>query len=146
MKASKKAVDFIKKWESFSAFPYKCSAGVWTIGYGHTDGVTQFSKPITKAQAVELLMQDITRCEDQVYRAIVRNVNLNQGQFDACVSFVFNLGISHFRRANFYKAMLLDPDSKLIADSWITFRNAGGIFLRGLLLRRLEELLMYYEK
>lgn len=70
--------------------PYRDPVGVWTQGYGHTDGVTRSSKPWTKAKAERVLRDDLNRVYAPHVRAL--ELPLNQNQFDALVSFVFNLG------------------------------------------------------
>ena len=96
MKISNKGLELIKEFEGCALKAYKCPAGVWTIGYGHTGMVD--GKPIcagmtiTKAKASELLAQDTG--EDNKYVKAVNNLKagLNQHQFDALVSFAYNLG------------------------------------------------------
>jgi len=142
-KASKKCVDFIAEWEDFSPLPYLCSGGKWTIGFGHTEGVTESSSQITIEDAYKLLRSDIEKREVSLF-AHISSFKLSRGQYDAIVSFVYNVGLGAFLRSVAYKEMKKNVNSKKIADSWITFRNAGGEFMRGLLLRRLEELIMYF--
>jgi len=144
LKASSACVDFIAKYESFVSTPYKCSAGVWTNGFGNTFGVNEHTEPVTREEAYAKLTSNINNVE-QLLHKYIKDIKLKQCQYDAIVSFTFNLGIGAFSRSNAYKEILKDADSKYIADSWITFRNAGGRFTRGLLLRRLDELKMYYK-
>lgn len=144
MKISQKGIDLIKKWESFKPEAYKCPAGVWTQGYGHTRTVNQHSQIISERTADKFLDQDVYFIEEQL-RKHIKDIDLNQGQYDAIVCFCFNLGVGAFLKSNAYSHMKIDKDSKYIADSWITFRNAGGKYLRGLLLRRLDELKLYYK-
>jgi len=143
MKTSQKGIDLIKKWESFKAEAYLCPAGVWTQGYGHTRTVNQHSQIITEHTAEELLRTDLYIVEQQL-KPLLKDITLTQHQYDAIVSFCFNLGVGAFKRSKAFKYMQDDTNDKHIADSWITFRNAGGKYLRGLLLRRLDELKMYY--
>jgi len=144
MRISQTGIDLIKKWEQFKADPYKCSAGKWTIGYGHTATAHAGMPKITLKQADELLKSDIAIKEAEVKKHL-KGINLSQNQYDAVISFCFNLGVGAFISSNAYDRMLLDENSKKIADSWITFRNAGGKYLRGLMKRRIDELALYYK-
>ena len=95
MRVSNILMAYIKEIEALRLQAYKCPAGVWTIGYGHTKGV----KPgmvITKAQAETLLRGDILPCEEYV-RGL--RLELTQGQFDALVDFCFNAGTDALRRS-----------------------------------------------
>lgn len=143
MKISQKGIDLIKKWESFKAEAYLCPAGVWTQGYGHTRTVNKYSQIITERTAEEFLRVDLLIIEGGL-SPLLKGITLSQQQYDAIVSFCFNLGVGAFQRSTAYNEILINPDGKRVADSWIQYRNAGGRFLRGLLLRRLDELTMYY--
>lgn len=143
MKESINCINLIKKWENLSLIPYQDTKGVWTIGYGHTKGVTQYSTPITESGAVGLLKQDIAEARSSV-NSIFAYKSLRQCQYDALVSLIFNIGSGNFGRSNLIHVILSDKDSKYIADEWVEFRNGGGIYARGLLRRRLEELTLYY--
>ena len=143
MKISQKGIDLIKKWESFKAEAYLCPAGVWTQGYGHTRTVNKYSQIITERTAEEFLRVDLLIIKGGL-SPLLKGITLSQQQYDAIVSFCFNLGVGAFQRSTAYNEILINPDGKRVADSWIQYRNAGGRFLRGLLLRRLDELTMYY--
>lgn len=143
MNISKNGIELIKKWEQFRAKAYKCSAGVLTIGYGHTRTASFNVQPINEQQAQELLKQDIFILEKHLKPALA-GIKLRQCQYDAVVSFAFNAGIGNLKKATFYKLMKANPDNERIADSWLTWRRAGGQYLRGLMRRRLEELQLYY--
>lgn len=90
MHASPNGLNLIKSFEGFSADPYQDSAGVWTIGYGHTSGVNKSAPRITERQAEEFLDIDIKRAEFDIERYI--SFDLNQNQYDALASLVFNVG------------------------------------------------------
>lgn len=94
MKLSNRGKSLIKKYEGLRLTAYKCPAGVWTIGYGHTAGVFAGQK-ISEKQADEFFDKDIKQFEDAVNSLV--KVPLKQGQFDALVSFTFNLGIGSLR-------------------------------------------------
>lgn len=86
------AMDFIEAWEGCRLQAYKCPAGVWTIGVGHTKGVTEHDE-ITYEQSRELLRKDI----EEVKRGLAPfvNIHVTEGQFIALVSFAFNVGVSY---------------------------------------------------
>ena len=90
MKTSQSGIDLIKKFEGFSAKPYVCPAGKMTIGYGHVILPGEFLESVTQETAEALLHNDIEEREVIIKQAVT--VDLSQGQFDALVSFVFNVG------------------------------------------------------
>jgi len=139
MKTETKGIELIKKWEEFISDPYQDAVGIWTIGFGHTKGVTEHTNPITLEQAGDLLRQDVWFVE----KFINSNFELKQCQFDALVSFLFNIGTG-IKHTHLFHHLQTNPNSKHVADHWIEFRNAGGKYLRGLLRRRIDELALYY--
>lgn len=96
-KISQRGLDELKRQEGFRSTAYRDEGGNWTIGYGHLikprDSVTMVSE-ITREQAEELLRQDLAEAEKAVNRYV--DVPLTQGQYDALVSFVFNVGAGAF--------------------------------------------------
>lgn len=98
-KISAAAVAQIMAFEGFRSKAYKCAAGVWTIGYGHTAGVRQYQL-CTKAQAHDWLLQDLAKAEAAV---IALEVCETQGQYDALTDFVFNLGANALRKSTLLK-------------------------------------------
>lgn len=139
MEASKKAIDIIKYYEGLHLDAYLCPAGVLTIGYGHTRGVTE-GMEITAAEADRLLNEDLAEVEAEVNKID----GLNQNQFDALVSFVFNLGATAFRRSTLRKMILADRDDPNIAPEFKRWIYGGGQVLRGLVSRRAEEAELYF--
>lgn len=105
---------------------YRCPAGVWTVGYGHTSGVVP-GMVITKEQAEELLRQDIATAEKIVSAECP---NLRQCQFDALVSFVFNVGGGNFRKSTLLKKVRANSDDNLIMAS-----SSGGYMQKVLCCR-----------
>ena len=83
MKTSRKGIELIKKYEGLRLTAYRCPAGVWTIGYGHTKGVKQGQK-ISSEEAEKLLIEDLTPIEKNIDKM---GLKINQSQFDALVSF-----------------------------------------------------------
>lgn len=99
----------VKHYEGFFSAPYKCPAGVWTIGYGHTKGVSASSKPITKAEADILLLSDMAEAGVDVLR-LAREVLQDTDdlaaaahRFEALASWVFNLGATNLSSSTMLK-------------------------------------------
>ena len=141
MKVSSNGLNIIKKYESLKLKPYLCPAGKPTIGYGSTyyeDGkkVKLDDKPITKERAEELLLNITDKVNKQVTSTL--RVVVNQNQFDALVSFVFNIGIG-----NFIDSTLLEKVNNLnfegAAEELKRWKKSGGVVLNGLIKRRKEE-------
>ena len=93
---SEKGLKLIKYYEGLRLKAYKCPAGVWTIGYGHTQNVKPGDK-ISEEEATELLLKDVYNCEGVISRLVTKT--LTQGQFDACVCIIFNIGAANFQRS-----------------------------------------------
>lgn len=130
MKISNNGLDLIKKYEGCYLNAYKCPAGVWTIGYGHT---TSFQgESITQEQADRLLIEDVEKFEKKVnnYNSIY---NWNQNEFDALVSFAFNIGSINQLTQNGKRS------KSQIANAIPLYNKASGKVLSGLTKRRLEE-------
>lgn len=100
MKTGINGFNLIKEFEGLRLHTYKCPADRWTIGYGHTADVSA-NDVITEAQAISLLYQDVAESERAVNKYV--HVPLTQNQFDALVSFVFNLGVGSFRTSTLLK-------------------------------------------
>lgn len=143
MKTSSKGIDLIKKYESLRLDVYKCPAGVLTIGYGHTR-TAKLSKTITEAQANDLLISDLSVVEAQL-NSVIKNTQITQNQFDALVSFVFNLGIGNFKNSTLLKKLLVNPYDPTIAYEFSRWNKAGGKILNGLVKRRKEEANLYFK-
>ena len=132
-------LDLIRRFEGFSPTIYLCPAGYPTIGYGHVvlaHEQDQFATGITPAQATELLRQDVRIAERAVLRLI--SVPLTDGQFDALVSFTFNLGAGALQRSTLRLKANRGEHESVPAElmKWVW---AAGKKLPGLVLRRLAE-------
>ena len=129
MNTSKTGIELIKKFEGCVLKAYKCPAGVWTIGYGHTAGVKEGQK-ITQSQADTYLKEDL-----MVYEKHVNNLQLplNQNQFDALVSFCYNCGPGNL------KSLVRNRTLAQIADALLFYNKGGGVVLKGLARRREAE-------
>ena len=140
MKATNTAIELIKSFEQLRLNSYLCPAGVWTIGYGHTDGVNQ-GMLITEKTADAFLKQDIRNAEHSINQM---DAELTQEQFDALVSFVFNIGVRAFNVSTLRKKILKNPNDPSIADEFRRWVYAGDKKLPGLIKRREQEIKLYY--
>ena len=140
MKTSNKGIELIKKHEGFRAKAYKCPADKWTIGYGHTINVKS-TDVITKEQGEYFLRQDVGYAEKEVNKY---NLDINQNQFDALVSFVFNLGAGNFARSTLLRRIKAHPNDITIRREFVRWVYAGGKVLQGLVKRRKEEADLYF--
>jgi len=140
MKATIYATLLIKSFEQLRLNSYLCPAGVWTIGYGHTEGVNR-GMLITEKTADGFLKQDIAKAENTVNQV---EADLNQNQFDALVSFVFNVGAQAFRVSTLRKKVVRNPSDPTIADEFRRWIYAGNEKMPGLIKRREQELKLYY--
>ena len=131
MHIADKGLALIKAREGCRLAAYLCPAGKWTIGYGHTAGVVQ-GMTITQAQADAFLKQDIEKFEKLVEKYNTK-YNWNQNEFDALVSFAFNIGSIEQLTAKGTR------DRATIAAKLLEYTKAGGKVLPGLLKRRKEE-------
>ena len=106
MKTSQKGIDLIKRHEGLITHAYLCPAGKLTIGVGHTGPDVTKDMVITEKEAEQLLNQDLKKFESKLnYSIEPDHVTLNQNQFDACISFIFNLGFSAFIFSTLYKKL-----------------------------------------
>lgn len=139
MRISDKGLALIKSFEGLRLAAYLDSVGVPTIGYGHTKGV-QIGDTCTEDEATEWLREDCADAENCVNSAV--SVPLTQHEFDACVSFVFNLGCGSFRKSTLLRK-LLDSDYDGAALEFRKWNKAGGVELAGLTRRRAAEAALF---
>lgn len=135
MQASKAGLDLIKQFEGLYLKAYRCPAGVPTIGYGHTAGVAM-GQTVTQQQADDYLRRDVRQFERAVSRLV--RVPLTQGQFDALVSFAFNLGEGALAQSTLLR-LLNAGDYAGAAAQFERWNKAGGRVLPGLVRRRAAE-------
>lgn len=140
MKTSQRGIDLIKQFEGLRLTAYKCPAGVYTIGYGHTRGVSAEMK-ITEEEASAYLTADLRNSEKVVerYDSIY---HWNQNEYDALVSFTFNCGATNLR------SLLRNGrrNRSQIAATLPLYRKAGGKVLKGLERRRAAEKALFLER
>jgi lysozyme len=133
------ALDLVKRFEGFSPTRYLCSGGKLTIGYGHVitkAHIKDFEKPITEQRARHILMMDMTYAAQAVNRLV--KVPLTQNQFDALVSFVFNIGDGAFAASTLLR-YLNKGRYQEAAVEFMRWIHAGGKRLDGLIRRRRAE-------
>ena len=140
MKTSPKGIALIKEFEGLRLKAYLCPGGVWTIGYGHTAGV----KPgmvITEAQAGEYLKADLIAFERYLNGL---GLALNQNQFNALVSFIYNVGTGNFSSSTLLRKVRANPQDNSIMDEFLRWVYSKGRVLPGLQRRRLAEMKLYF--
>ena len=143
----KKGIDLIKSFEGFYAKPYMCPASVPTIGYGTTrypngNKVTLKDISITEQQGVEYLMHDLKTFEKYV-DSYCRD-DVDQNQFDALVSFCYNLGPNNLKSSTLLKKVNLNPSDPSILNEFLKWNKGGGRVLKGLTKRRQAESNLYF--
>ena len=140
MNTSPKGIALIKEFEGLRLKAYLCPGGVWTIGYGHTAGV----KPgmvISEAQAEEYLKADLIAFERYLNGL---GLALNQNQFDALVSFIYNVGTGNFSNSTLLRKVRANPQDNSIMDEFLRWVYSKGRVLPGLQRRRLAEMKLYF--
>ena len=142
MKISLEGLSLIKKFEGCKLEAYKCSAGVWTIGYGHTASVKE-GDVCTQEEAEKLLRGDIFKFEEYVQDSV--KVDLDQSQFDALVAWTFNLGPGNLRSSTMLKK-LNNGEYESVPFEMRRWNKAGGKTLDGLIRRRQAESLLFESK
>ena len=140
MKASVDAYKLIKQFEGLRLKAYLCPAGIWTIGYGHTSGVSPNSF-ITIQEADEYLHRDVATIEMKLNKL---NLILRQCQWDAIISFVFNVGIGNFKSSTLLAKIRINPEDNSIMDEFLRWVYANGKVMKGLQKRRLAEMKLYF--
>ena len=135
-------LSLIKKFEGCELEAYQCSAGVWTIGYGHTKGVTP-SDSISQEEAEQMLVDELHEYESYVNEYVT--VALSQNQFDALVSWVYNLGPANLKASTMLKVLNSGKYEDVPAQikRW---NKAGGKVLEGLIRRREAEACLFQGK
>ena len=141
MNIGQRGIEIIKHFEGCELEAYKCPAGVWTIGYGHIKGVSQ-GMSITQEQAEQMLLDELKEYENYINELVV--VDLSQNQFDALVSWVYNLGPANLKSSTLLK-VLNSGDYAGVPEQIERWNKAGGKVLEGLIRRRLAESSLFCE-
>jgi len=139
MKISQEGLSLIKKFEGCELDAYKCAAEVWTIGYGSTKGVKE-GDTITQEEADKLLLHEMEEYEGYINNIV--EVDLKQNEFDALVSWVFNLGPANLKASTLLK-VLNAKDYQGVPEQIKRWNKAGGKVLEGLIRRREAEALLF---
>lgn len=135
MTTSNQGRDLIKEAEGLRLDAYLCPAGVPTIGWGHTKGV-RMGQHITVQAAEDMLVEDIVPIE-RLLNGL--KVNFRQEQFDALVSWIFNLGSGNFKSSTMYKRIIENATDEEITDQLVRWTYSGKQQLSGLMKRRVAE-------
>jgi lysozyme len=147
MRLSQNGLTLIKKFEGFRSHPYLCSAGIPTIGYGSTyyeNGVRVklSDSPISEEWAEELLKKNVVHY-DVAVNSLTRD-DITQNQYDALVSFAYNVGVTNFKNSTLLKRVNANPKDPNITNQFMKWIRAGGRVIKGLILRRREEAQLYF--
>ena len=140
MKTSPSGIALIKHYEDFRSEPYVCAGGKFTIGWGHTKGVTKDTQPITILQGNLLLGIDLEEFEDAVNSLV--KVPLLQCEFDAIVSLTYNIGAGALSKSTLLRK-LNSGDKQGAAMQFPRWNKAGGKELAGLTRRRNAEFALF---
>ena len=147
MRINETGLNLIKSYEGCSLVAYQCPANIWTIGYGNTEYLKQFSDPsgirITQEKADELFAQNIEKFENGVSAIFTQNL-LNDNQFSALVSFAYNVGLRTLRRSSLLRYIEENPNNfDFIRYQFLKWDHVGTRVLSGLLKRREAEFNLY---
>jgi lysozyme len=129
------AYSFISYWEGKKLIAYKCQAGVWTIGVGHTAGVKE-GDAITEEEAQSLFESDCAQFQQEASKLI--RVKVTENQFIALMSFIFNFGTEKFKRSSVLRNLNAGAITQA-AESFLLWNKAGGKVSNGLVRRRKAE-------
>lgn len=159
MKTGDKGISLIRRFEGVSLKAYKCPAGIWTIGYGHTGNVKPGDR-ITMETAVSLLRHDLAERENFINNM---NLQLTQNQFDAIIDLVYNIGAGNFKKSPVLEIIRTNPESDKVREAFLRHVYANGthdgkdndgdglidepgeaFMLQGLVNRRNAELNLYF--
>jgi lysozyme len=143
MQVSQKGIDLIKKFEGLNLEPYKCPAGKWTIGYGHSiTSSDYFGGATTESIANQLLQRDLNIIEAYL-NSVLGGIKITQGMFDALASLVYNWGAANFGKSQglkYLKTNKLKLSTKEFFSKTSGVVNINGTFSNGLFRRRQAEL------
>ena len=142
MNISQEGISLIKKFEGCELEAYKCAAGVWTIGYGHTKDVKE-GNSITKEQAESMLVHELQEYCSDVDIAV--KVDLKQNEFDSLVSWTYNLGPTNLNSSTMLRVLNEGKHDEVPAQMK-RWNKASGQVKEGLIRRREAEALMFEGK
>lgn len=133
---SSRGLDIIKQFEGLRLEAYKCPAGIWTVGYGHTGKDVYEGLHITQLDADMLLIKDVVMAEQAVSRLV--NAPINQNQFSALTSFTYNLGSASLQNSTLLSKVNAH-EYEAAAEQFLRWNKAKGVVLPGLTKRRQAE-------
>lgn len=147
MKPSEKCYSIIKQFEGCRLKAYQDSVSVWTIGYGtimYPNGTrVKEGDKCTQDEAETFLKYEVI-LKSQSVNGFTSNYNLTQNQFDALVSFAYNLGVGALQKSTLLKKIKINPNDPAIEAEFMRWINAGGKPLTGLKKRRQQESDLYF--
>ena len=141
MKVSEKGLELIRSFEGCRLTAYKCQAGRWTIGYGHTGKEVVEGLQITQARATDFLLLDVNQVL-KMLRTELR-VPVRQCQLDALVSLGFNIGVDALRKSTLMRLVNRNPDDLNIQGEFNRWVYVKGVVSNGLVRRRAAEAKLY---
>ena len=149
MKLNDKGYELIKRFEGYSSKPYKCPAGISTIGYGNTyypngTKVKITDKQITKEYANEILAHTADEFAEDVLKLVKSKITVNQ--LNALTSFAYNVGVANLQKSTLLKLVNINPNDGDIAKEFLKWNKANGKVLNGLTNRRIAESALYFTK
>ena len=148
MKLDQAGYKLITTFESFSSRPYLDGGGVWTIGYGNTyylggSPVKGTDKPMSEPDAFHLFQTTADTFAHHVEAAV--HVTINQNQFNALVSFAYNVGIEAFRKSTLLRTLNVNPNDIEIITQFMRWDKDNGKQIKGLTMRRRKEAQLYFQ-
>ncbi|MDD6210537.1 MAG: lysozyme [Bacteroidales bacterium] len=142
MTTSNKGKELIKRFEGLELKAYKCPAGKYTIGWGHTGSDVYPGLTISPDVADKMLNEDLVKFEEAVSRLV--KVTLRQNQFDALVSFTFNFGEGNLKKSVLLEKVNANPDDPEIGTQFKRWVKVGNKPVEGLIKRRNAEVELYF--
>lgn len=147
MQVSNIGIGLIKSFEGCRLRSYKDPIGIWTIGYGsilYPSGRKVGPGETITQQDAEVFLEYEIRLKARAVNELTNDLGLNQGQFNALVSFAYNVGVGALRRSTLLRKVKIDPDDQSIAAEFRKWNKAGGKVLAGLTRRRKAEIDIYF--
>lgn len=146
-KLSQKGLDLIKQFEGLSLTPYVCAGGINTIGYGSTYYPNGQKIKLTDPAITQIVAESFLKHSLSTYEKAVDSFcrdDISQSQFDALVSFAYNLGTGALQKSTLIKKVNANPKDVTIADEFMKWNKANGRVLSGLTRRRQAEANLYF--
>jgi lysozyme len=148
MQISDNGLDTIKKFEGFRLQAYQDSVGVWTLGYGSTffpNGTKVKEGDTVSYETAHRMLENVANMFSKEIAKLITS-EINQNQFDALVSFSYNVGINNFKKSHLLELVNKDPNDPAIKQEFLKWNKAGGKVLKGLMLRRQAESELFFKQ